>query len=332
MIVVTGGSGFIGSALLWRLNQLSIRDIMIVDNWQNSAKWLNMRTAQFTQAMHKDDFLPWLARSEEAKKITAIFHLGACSSTEEKNMDYLLRNNVHYSMELFRFCYKNTIPFIYASSAATYGGAEGGFDDDHAQALSLQPINPYGFSKKLFDSWVLAQSEVPPLWVGLKFFNVFGPNEYHKGSMRSFVCKAVPQITEQGAAQLFRSHRQGIADGEQKRDFVYVKDVVEVMVHFWQESKNPETRSRRSGLYNVGSGEARSFYDLAKAVFVALDMPCQIKWIEMPASIREGYQYYTEARMDKLRTQGAFAKAFTPLEEAVKDYVVNYLQGGEKHL
>jgi ADP-L-glycero-D-manno-heptose 6-epimerase len=332
MIIISGGSGFIGSALLWRLNQLSIREVMIVDNWHTSPKWLNIRTLHYTEAMHKDDFLPWLTAGADGSTIEAIFHLGACSSTEEKDLDYLWRNNVHYSMALFRYCTKNAIPFIYASSAATYGAAEEGFADDHAQAATLQPINPYGLSKKLFDTWVLNQKECPPLWVGLKFFNVFGPNEYHKGSMRSLVCKAVPQIEKSGKVGLFRSHRAGIADGEQKRDFIYVKDVVEVMVHFWQESKNQAIGARRSGIYNVGSGQARTFYDLAQAVFAALEKPCEISWIDMPESIREGYQYFTEARMEKLREQGGYTKPFTSLEAGVQEYVRSYLKGGESFL
>lgn len=332
MIIITGGSGFIGSALLWRLNQSSINDVLVVDNWQDTPKWLNIRTRQFTQAMPKEDFLSWLGTKADPRSIEVIFHLGACSSTAEKDMDYLLRNNVHYSMELFKYCSTHSIPFIYASSAATYGDAEEGFEDDHDKAPFLQPINPYGLSKKIFDSWVLTQTACPPLWAGLKFFNVFGPNEYHKEGMRSFVCKAVPQIESSGKVQLFKSYRPGIADGQQKRDFVYVKDVVEVMLHFWQESKKSPLPSPRSGIYNVGTGEARSFMDLAQAVFAALGRPCEITWVETPEAIRNGYQYFTQARMEKLRTVGGYERAFTPLEEAVRDYVVNYLKGGERFL
>lgn len=333
MIIITGGSGFIGSALLWRLNQSSRHDIMIVDSWDTSPKWLNLRQSRFINAMPKEDFIPWLTSKADPRNIEVIVHLGACSSTEEKDMDYLLRNNVHYSMALFAYCSQHAIPFIYASSAATYGASEAGFDDDHQQAYGLQPINPYGLSKKIFDSWVLSQTVCPPLWVGLKFFNVFGPNEYHKGSMRSLVCKAVPQILAEGRVQLFKSHRADIADGEQKRDFVYVKDVVEVVMHFLDISQKTPIPEQISGLYNVGTGQARSFYDLAKAVFAALGRPSEISWIAMPESILHGYQYFTEANVTKLRQVAGYRREFTPLESAVKDYVVNYLgEGDAKYL
>ncbi len=332
MIIISGGSGFIGSALLWRLNQESFDNIMIVDSWQTSSKWLNIRARRFTQALPKEDFLPWLQNQADPREIEVVFHLGACSSTEEKNVDYLLRNNVHYSMELFRYCAQHEIPFIYASSAATYGGAERGFADEHSAAAALEPINPYGLSKKIFDSWVLQQCQLPPLWVGLKFFNVFGPNEYHKGAMRSLVCKAVPQIRETGLVKLFKSSRPNIRDGEQSRDFVYVKDVVEVMLHFWRQAQNLENREGCSGLYNVGTGQARSFYDLVKAVFVAMEKPCAVSWVEMPDSIKDGYQYFTEAEMTKLYSQGGYTKPFMSLEAAVYDYVVHYLGDGEKYL
>ena len=250
--------------------------------------------------------------------------MGACSSTSEKNMDYLLKNNVHYSMELFKFCCDRRIPFIYASSAATYGNGEFGYADTLDVMTQLRPINPYGLSKHMFDLWVLKQKVFPPKWVGLKFFNVFGPGEEHKGDMKSLVCKAVPQITETGRLKLFKSYKPGIGHGEQKRDFVYVKDVIEVIKHFIDGSLNHKD-SFQSGIYNVGSGLARSFADLGSAIFKAMDRREEFEWIDVPDSIREGYQYHTQAHLDLLRSKGGFKKDFTSLEDAVSDYVVHYL-------
>lgn len=332
MIIVTGGAGFIGSALIWRLNQDGRRNIVIADEFDDTAKWQNIVKRQFNLALDKDELLDWLNKDENRTSVEAIFHLGACSSTSEKNTGYLLKNNVHYSMSLFNFCKHSGIPFIYASSAATYGNGEHGYKDTHKENDLLKPINPYGFSKKMFDSWVLQQSQCPPFWAGLKFFNVFGPGEYHKGSMASLVSKAVPQIQQTGSLKLFKSYKPGISHGEQKRDFVYVKDVVDVMLHLWELSKTKTDAQEYSGLYNVGTGQARSFHDLGKAVFDAMQLPYSFEWVDMPDSIKDGYQYYTEAEMSKLKEFANYQNSFTSMEAAVKEYVQEYLLTQDKHL
>jgi ADP-L-glycero-D-manno-heptose 6-epimerase len=327
MIVLTGGAGFIGSNLLWRLNRDKLNDILVVDNLGISEKWKNLTNRNIYLCLHKDDFFPWLEKNGKDHHIEAVVHLGACSSTSEKNMDYLLRNNVQYSIKLFQYCVAHRVPFIYASSAATYGNGEHGYEDSEKFIPNLRPINPYGLSKQMFDLWTLKQTAFPPFWVGLKFFNVFGPFEYHKGDMKSLVCKAVPQILENGKLKLFKSHKDGINHGEQKRDFVYVKDVVEVLMHFINAARLKHL-SIESGIYNVGSGHARSFADLGHAIFKAMDKTAVFDWIDIPASIRDGYQYFTEADLSNLRTRGGVTFPFTPLEEAVDDYVKNYLIGG----
>ena len=331
MIVVTGGAGFIGSAMLWRLNQEGRNDLLVVDNLGITPKWQNLTKRDTYLCVHKDKFLASLSEFGNKYPIEAIIHMGACSSTAEKDMDYLLENNVNYSIALFEFCTQKQIPFIYASSAATYGAGECGYSDLPDGISQLRPINPYGFSKQLFDLWVMKQKETPPFWAGLKFFNVFGPNEYHKEGMRSLVCKAVPQIKENQTLKLFESYKDGVAHGEQMRDFVYVKDVIDVIMHFLSESQKP-TSAAQSGVYNVGSGKARSFADLGRAVFSAMGLESTFEWIPMPEEIRHGYQYFTQADLGLLRSRGGYKKEFTPLEEGVRDYVQNYLLGDDPFL
>ena len=327
MIVVTGGAGFIGSVLVWRLNQLGRKDIVVVDALRTGDKWQNLVKRQIWGVIHKDQFLSWLAIAPEAKKIEAIVHLGACSSTTERDVDYLNANNTQYTMALFTHCRERSIPFIYASSAATYGNGENGYGDAPAEISHLRPINPYGWSKQLFDSWALEQKETPPFWCGLKFFNVYGPNEYHKGAMQSLVAKAVPQIQEKGELRLFKSYREGIAHGEQRRDFIYVKDVVDVLMHVLENSKKA-----KSGIYNLGTGQARSFADLARAVFQAMKRESRFEWIEMPADIRNQYQYFTQADMTRFRKALCYDKPFTSLEDGVQEYVLRQLLQEDRYL
>ncbi len=327
MIVVTGGAGFIGSALIWKLNQLGRTDIIVVDALRTGDKWKNLVKRQIWGVIHKDQFLSWLERAPEEKQIEAVVHLGACSSTTERDVDYLNANNTQYSMALFTYCRDRSIPFVYASSAATYGNGEHGYGDDPAGILQLRPINPYGWSKQLFDAWALKQKTTPPFWCGLKFFNVYGPNEYHKGSMQSLVAKAVPQIQSEGLLRLFKSYREGINHGEQQRDFVYVKDVVDVLMHLLEN-----TKTAKSGIYNLGTGKARSFADLARAVFVAMKREPLFEWIEMPEEIRNQYQYFTQAEMARFRKETGYKKPFTSLEDGVREYVHEQLLREDRYL
>jgi ADP-L-glycero-D-manno-heptose 6-epimerase len=315
MIVVTGGAGFIGSAYVWYLNKMGYDNIIIVDRLSTSDKWKNLRNKKFEDYIHKDDFIK-LLKENKLPKIEYIIHMGACSSTTEFNADYMMKNNYEYSKELAKYSVKNRIRFIYASSGATYGAGEFGFSDADEITLKLKPLNIYGFSKHLFDLWILKHNLNRKV-VGLKFFNVFGPNEYHKQDMMSVVCKAFSQIKNTGKLKLFKSHKDGIEDGEQKRDFVYIKDVIRV-IHFFFENKE------KNGIYNVGSGKARSFNDLARAVFNAMEKPFNVEYITMPVEIQDKYQYWTEADLTKLRKIG-YKEEFTELEDAVSDYVKNYL-------
>lgn len=326
MIVVTGGAGFIGSALVWKLNESDHEDILVVDELGTDHKWRNLAKRRIKDVLHKDDFLTWLERSKEA--IEAVFHMGACSSTTEQDADYLIRNNHQYSVRLFEYCRDRAIPYIYASSAATYGAREKDFSDDHDLTLrELQPINKYGFSKHLFDCWALRQKKAPPFWAGLKFFNVYGPNEYHKGAQASVVFHAFPQIRDKGALRLFKSYKAGIADGDQRRDFVYVKDVVNVMDHLWRQG-----HASMSGIYNCGTGEARAFLDLGRATFAAMGKKPAFEMIEMPENIRSQYQYFTAADLTKLRHKAGYKAPFMSLEEGVRDYVQNYLTKDDAYL
>ena len=318
MILVTGGAGFIGSVLLKELNNLGHKDILVVDRLRNSQKWLNLRGTKFVHYLHVDElFLPENLTS--LLKVTKIFHMGACSSTTEMDMDYLMKNNVEYSKKLFNFALEKKIPFLYASSAATYGAGEHGYSDDHELITKLRPLNPYGYSKHLFDEWVLNQTKTPPLWFGIKFFNVYGPNEYHKGPMRSVVHKSFQEIVATGKVKLFRSHRKDFQDGKQLRDFIYVKDVVRAMLELVDLKK-----AGSSGIYNLGTGKAGSFNDLVNATFKAMGREAQIEYIDMPESVRGQYQYFTEAKMTKLQNVLPHFR-FMNLEEGVTDYVKNYL-------
>lgn len=324
MIIVTGAAGFIGSVLAAELNKAGHKNLILVDRLRSGEKWRNLRGIHFSEYIHADDlFEPGVI--EDLADVEAIFHMGACSSTTERNVDYLMSNNVEFSKALFQWATQADIPFIYASSAATYGDGAQGYDDDHAKIDSLRPLNAYGWSKQVFDQWVLTQTSTPPVWYGLKFFNVFGPNESHKAEMRSLVNKAYEQIIETGTVKLFRSHRDDFKDGEQLRDFVYVIDVVRAMLEMWQLSSPPSA----SGIYNMGTGKERSFKDLVLATFKALNKEPSIEFIDMPLAIRHQYQYFTQAKMNKFFSLLPAFK-FSSLESSVSDYICKYLQNNCK--
>jgi len=326
MIIVTGGAGFIGSALIAAINKRQITDILVVDELGTDQKWKNLRNLSFTDYVEKDDFLEMVIEDKLDSSIDAVFHLGACSDTTETNASYLIKNNYEYSKLLAQWATDADIRFIYASSAATYGDGSAGFSDDQEKIEILKPLNMYGYSKHLFDLWARRAGLLKKI-VGLKYFNVFGPNEYHKGDMRSFINKAFEQITAPvlsceskngGKVRLFKSYKPEYADGEQKRDFIYVKDAVDMTLFFYD---NPKL----IGLFNIGTGKARTWNDLVKAVFAAMGKEPNIEYIEMPDSICNQYQYFTEADITKLHKAGC-KKEITPLEDAIKDYVQNYLQ------
>jgi len=319
MIIVTGGAGFIGSTLIAALNKRQITDILVVDELGTDQKWKNLLNLSFTDYVEKDDFLEMVIEDKLDSSIDAVFHLGACSDTTETNASYLIKNNYEYSKLLAQWATDADIRFIYASSAATYGDGSAGFSDDQEKIEILRPLNMYGYSKHLFDLWARRTGLLKKI-VGLKYFNVFGPNEYHKGDMRSFVIKAFEQITSTGKVRLFKSYKSEYADGEQSRDFIYVKDAVDMTLFFYE---NPQI----NGLFNIGSGKARTWNDLVKAVFAAMERKPNIEYIEMPEPIRNQYQYYTCADITNLRKAG-YSKKTTSLEEAITDYVQNYLQKG----
>jgi ADP-L-glycero-D-manno-heptose 6-epimerase len=328
MIIVTGGAGFIGSALIWKLNEKGHKDIVVVDRMGTGPKWKNLVKRKITDIIHKDEFFEWLDALPGSRKIEAIFHMGACSTTTETDVDYLVRNNLHFSMRLWDFCSKNKIPFIYASSAATYGAGEHGYADDVKKISELQPINPYGYSKQLFDVWALDQRTKPPFWAGLKFFNVYGPQEYHKGGQASVIFHAFPQVRDKGSLRLFKSYKADFKHGEQKRDFVYVKDVVDVLYHLYHAR-----RLAVSGVFNLGSGKARTFCDLGRAVFKALGRKQEkFDFIDMPEELKHQYQYFTEAKLDELRRRTGYKGKWTSLEDGVTDYVQNYLMKDDPYL
>lgn len=323
MIIVTGGAGFIGSAFVWKLNQEGIDNIVIVDRLGTSDKWKNLVNLRFVNYIHKDDLLEMIDTDMVPFEVDAIIHMGACSSTTERDADYLWHNNYAYTKLLAEWALERNIRFIYASSAATYGDGTKGFSDNHKTIPELKPINMYGYSKQVFDLWALRQ-KLENRMAGIKFFNVFGPNEYHKGDMSSVIFKAFHQIKETGKVKLFKSYKKEYKDGGQMRDFVYVKDCVNVM---WWLFKNPKV----NGIFNLGTGQARSWNDLIKAVFTAMKKKANIEYIAMPEALRNQYQYFTEAEMSKLKKTGCPVK-FASLEDSVRDYVVNYLQKSDPHL
>ena len=315
MIIITGAAGFIGSCLVSKLNSLGKTNLVLVDDFSNVEKNKNLTDKQFVNKIERSVFVDWFKYNNS--RVSAIYHIGARTDTAEFDVTIFDKLNLNYSKSLWEICVENKIPFIYASSAATYGMGEFGFEDNHDIVEKLNPLNPYGNSKNDFDKWVLEQMFQPPFWVGFKFFNVYGPNEFHKGTMASVIFHTVQQINATGEMKLFRSHNPAYNNGEQLRDFVYVKDVVEVLIFIMQEKK-------QSGLYNLGSGESRMFNDLVNITFSALAKESSISYIDTPEGIRDKYQYFTEANMSKLKEVG-YTKGFTTLENGVKDYVKNYL-------
>lgn len=325
LIIVTGAAGFIGSALAWRLNQAGRTNLLLVDELDRGDKWKNLAPLAFRDYADKDEFLEAVRGGKlDGGKIEAVFHLGACSSTTETDMGYLARNNFGYSKALAEWCLgrRDPVRFVYASSAATYGDGLQGYRDEHALLPSLRPLNPYGYSKHMFDLWSLRRGYLDRI-VGLKYFNVFGPNEYHKGDMMSMAVKAFRQIREDGIVRLFKSHRPDYGDGMQLRDFLYVKDAVDMTLHFL-DPKVP------GGIYNLGTGRARSWLDLAGALFRALGREPKVEFVPMPEAIRGKYQYHTQADTSKLRAAG-YAAPVRTLEEAVADFVP-YLEAGFRPL
>lgn len=319
MIVVTGAAGFIGSCLVSKLNDEGYKDIVVVDHFDNEEKNKNLVGKSIKESVDRDNFIDWL--DEVQDKVEFIFHLGARTNTAEFDAELLAKLNTDYTKAVWQKCIAYQIPLVYASSAATYGLGEYGYVDDHSKIEHLIPLNPYGDSKNEFDKWALKQEETPFFWAGLKFFNVYGPNEYHKGRMASVIMHAFNQIKATDGMKLFRSHNPEFKDGEQKRDFVYVKDVVNVCMFLMNHRKD-------SAIYNLGSGKARTFLDLVRATFKAMDKEEQISFIDTPADIRDKYQYFTEADMNKLKSIG-YDTPFTSLEEGVTDYVKNYLIEGK---
>ncbi|MEN7548738.1 ADP-glyceromanno-heptose 6-epimerase [Rapidithrix thailandica] len=319
MIIVTGAAGFIGSCLISRLNQDNFNAIIAVDDFSNAEKNKNLEGKTIQERVHRDDLFTWL--DEHNEHVEFILHIGARTDTTEFDRDIFERLNIEFTKNTWKACCQYQIPLIYASSAATYGLGELGYDDNEAIIPQLKPLNPYGDSKNLFDIWALQQEEKPFFWAGLKFFNVYGPNEYHKSRMASVIFHAFNQINATDKMKLFRSHNPDFKDGEQQRDFIYVKDLLDVIRFLMHHRKD-------SGIYNLGTGSARTFLDLTKSTFKALGKEEDIAFIDTPEDIRDKYQYFTEANMDKLRSIG-YTKPFTSLEEGVSDYVKNYLMPGK---
>jgi ADP-L-glycero-D-manno-heptose 6-epimerase len=315
MIVVTGAAGFIGSYLIKKLNQENFNAIIAVDKFDDPVKNRNLEGLRIQEKVDLDRFFPWLDQHHELAEF--IFHIGAITDTSEFDSQLLNRLNTQYTRDIWTRCAAYQVPLVYASSAATYGLGENGYDDDESLIPALKPLNPYGQSKQDFDVWALKEKEKPFYWAGLKFFNVYGPHENHKGRMASVIWHAYHQIHKTGKMKLFRSHNPAYKDGEQMRDFVYVKDVVDVCYFLMHHRRN-------SGIYNLGSGKARTFLDLTRAVFKAMDKTENIEFIDTPPDIRDKYQYFTEAKMTKLLKIG-YSKPFHSLEEGTTDYVQNYL-------
>jgi ADP-L-glycero-D-manno-heptose 6-epimerase len=319
MIVITGAAGFIGSCLISKLNELGEEDIVIVDDFSRTDRTRNYRDKKYLTEVNRAEFISWLDVNGDGCEF--IFHIGARTDTTEFDSSIFDELNLNYTKAIWTFCAENEVPLVYASSAATYGLGEHGYKDDHDIVTKLKPLNPYGDSKNDFDIWALEQSKAPPFWAGLKFFNVYGPNEYHKGRMASVIFHAFNQIKANGKMNLFRSHNPDYKDGEQLRDFIYVKDLIEVCVFFLEHQK-------KSGLYNLGTGKAETFLELVESTFAALSIPADIGFIDTPEDIRDKYQYYTQADMSKLRSAG-YDKPFMTLREGVKDYVTKFLAKDE---
>ena len=315
MIIVTGAAGFIGSCLVKKLNDEGFMDIILVDDFNDAEKNKNLDKKIYTAKIDREEFIAWL--KENHKMVQFVFHIGARTDTTEFDVEIFNKLNLNYSKDIWNICVEFGLPLVYASSAATYGNGEFGYDDNESLLDKLKPLNPYGESKNEFDKWAINQEKKPYFWTGLKFFNVYGPNEYHKQRMASVVYHAYNQITETGKMKLFRSHNPMYKNGMQLRDFIYVKDVVNVCFYLLHHRKN-------SGLYNLGTGEARTFHDLAKAIYKTIGRQPQIEFIDTPEDIREKYQYYTQAKMEKLKSIG-YNDSFYSLEEGIEDYLEEYL-------
>lgn len=309
--IVTGGAGLIGSSLIWLLNQKGISDILVVDHLGTSEKWKNLRALSYVDYMEKESFMELVLSGELPSDVEAIVHLGACSSTTEKDATYLIHNNFEYTKILAEYAVEKGIKFLYASSAATYGGGEHGYKDDESRIEELRPLNMYGYSKQMFDLWAKREGLLSKI-TGVKFTNVYGPNELHKGEMRSVVCRAYEQIRDTGKVKLFKSCRSDYLDGEQKRDFIYVKDAVNMTLFLLENNVK--------GLYNIGSGRAETWNALASAVFKAMGKEVNIEYIDMPEHLKGKYQYYTCAEIDKIRSAG-YKEEVTSLEESIADYI-----------
>ena len=323
MIVVTGAYGFIGSYLTGRLNAMGLgQELVLVDDFNRPEKQSNLEHKIWRHQVDRNVFLNWL--EDSAKDISFVFHLGARTDTAETNVTLFNELNLNYSKEVWKICTAHQIPLVYASSAATYGDGTLGFEDKEAEIPKLKPLNPYGWSKQHFDEWVLLQENTPPVWAGLKFFNVYGPNEYHKGRMASVVFHSFNKITANGKMQLFRSHKAGIADGHQSRDFIFVDDIASMCIQIMEKS------GFASGIYNAGTGQARTFLDLTMNTFKAMGVEPGIEFIDTPVDIRDTYQYFTEAKMDKWRSQFPNA-AYTSLEEGIYKYVTQYLMDNKRY-
>jgi ADP-L-glycero-D-manno-heptose 6-epimerase len=323
-IIITGAYGFIGSCLVSFLNQQGFENLILVDEFDADEKELNLLHKKYLVRVERENLFDWLIKEKPA--VDFVFHLGARTDTTEFDYSIHQKLNVEYSQHVWNYCTINNIPLVYASSAATYGEGEFGYDDNHDIVEQLHPLNPYGISKNEFDKWVLHQKDHPPFWAGLKFFNVYGPNEYHKARMASVIFHSFNQIKQNGKVKLFKSHKDGFENGEQLRDFVYVKDVVNVC--YWLMQQTPggfgTLQGLQPGIYNLGTGTARSFNDLVKATFAGLDLQPAIEYFDMPEDIRDKYQYFTEAKMEKLINAG-YTTPFFSLEEGVGDYVRHYL-------
>jgi ADP-L-glycero-D-manno-heptose 6-epimerase len=319
MIVVTGAAGFIGSYFIGKLNRSGFRNLVLVDRYDDHQKERNLRSKDYTHLVDRDDFFNWFRKHRS--QVDILFHLGARTDTVGQEPESYKELNLIYSQQLWHACTDSNIPMVYASSAATYGNGEHGFSDSHKQIQNLQPLNLYAWSKHDFDVWVLRQKKSPQFWAGLKFFNVYGPNEYHKGRMASVVLHAYHTIRNTGEMCLFRSHREDIADGEQKRDFVFVDDIADVMLFFMENQRYP-------GIYNVGTGKARSYLDLTRSVFESMKLNPEINFVDTPKDLQSRYQYFTEADIQKLREIGYY-KPFTELEQGIDNYISNFLLNEE---